>query len=52
MVSHIHLHTFTVYQTNYHMPLIIFHLSMNRFLIIESFIFDQAYILDLPLLLT
>jgi len=52
MVNHIHLHSFPMYQANHHMSLIIFHLFMNRFSIIDSLKFDQAYILDPPLLLT
>jgi hypothetical protein len=52
MVNHIPLHTFPMYQTNHHVSLIIFHLSMNRFSIIDSFKFDQVYIFDTPLLLT
>jgi hypothetical protein len=52
MVNHIHLHTFLMYQANHNMALIIFHVFINRLLIIESLKLDQAYILDLPILLT
>ncbi len=41
-----------MYQANHNMALIIFHVFINRLLIIESLKLDQAYILDLPILLT
>jgi len=34
IVNHIHLHLLPMYQTNHHVPIIIFHLSMDRFYII------------------
>jgi hypothetical protein len=50
IINHIHLHLFFMYQTNQHVPLTTFHLSMTRFYIIWSLEFGQVYILDLPLL--
>jgi hypothetical protein len=51
-INHIPLHLFLMYQVNHRVPLIIFHLSMNKFHIFLSLRFDEIYILDLPLLLT
>jgi hypothetical protein len=48
IVNHIHLHIFHMYQTNNHMPLIIFHPSMDMFYIIWSLkIWTNLHILPL-----
>ncbi len=41
-----------MYQTNHQLPLITFHLFVDRFYVIGNLGFGQVYILDLPLLLT
>jgi hypothetical protein len=46
IVNHIHLHLFSMYQTNYQVSLITFHPYMNRFNIIWSLGFGQVHIQD------
>jgi hypothetical protein len=50
IVNHIHLHLFSMYQTNHQVSHITFHSSMNRFNIIWNLEYGQVHILDLPLL--